>query len=201
MIGSICVFCGSSDGASPLFGGAAAEMGRLIAKRGITLVYGGGNVGTMGTLAEAAMREGGKVIGIIPTRLNEMVDHLDLTELYVVKDMHERKALMQDKADAFIALPGGIGTMEELFEVWAWRYIGYHSKPVGIVNIAGFYDDLLGMLARMAEDGFLKKAMLDDLCVAGDPSGILDALEVKVASGTSPMLKVQERQRKNFSGS
>ena len=198
MIGSICVFCGSSDGASPLFGGAAAEMGRLIAQRGITLVYGGGNVGTMGTLADAAMREGGKVIGIIPTRLNEMVDHLDLTELYVVKDMHERKALMQDKADAFIALPGGIGTMEELFEVWAWRYIGYHSKPVGIVNIGGFYDDLLGMLARMAEDGFLKKEMLDDLCVAKDPSGILEALELKVASGKSPMLKINERQGKNI---
>ncbi|PKL06571.1 MAG: TIGR00730 family Rossman fold protein [Spirochaetae bacterium HGW-Spirochaetae-9] len=197
-MGSICVFCGSSDGASPLFGGAAAEMGRLIAQRGITLVYGGGNVGTMGTLADAAMREGGKVIGIIPTRLNEMVDHLDLTELYVVKDMHERKALMQDKADAFIALPGGIGTMEELFEVWAWRYIGYHSKPVGIVNIGGFYDDLLGMLARMAEDGFLKKEMLDDLCVAKDPSGILEALELKVASGKSPMLKINERQGKNI---
>jgi len=201
MIGSICVFCGSSEGASPLFGEAAAEIGRLIARRGITLIYGGGNVGTMGMLAEAAMQEGGTVIGIIPTRLNEMVDHMELTELYVVKDMHERKALMQEKADAFIALPGGIGTMEELFEVWAWRYIGYHSKPVGIVNIAGFYDDLLRMLSRMADDGFLRKEMLDDLCIAEDTSGILDALEAKVASGTSPMLKVQERQRKNIGDS
>ena len=196
MIGSICVFCGSSDGVSPLFGSAAAEIGKLIAQRGITLIYGGGNVGTMGMLAEAAMKEGGKVIGIIPTRLNEMVDHLELTELYVVKDMHERKALMQDKADAFIALPGGIGTMEELFEVWAWRYIGYHSKPVGIVNIGGFYDDLLRMLARMAEDGFLKKAMLEDLCIAEDPRGALDAIEAKAASGFIPAPKLQERRVK-----
>ncbi|MDP2791381.1 MAG: TIGR00730 family Rossman fold protein [Rectinemataceae bacterium] len=196
MIASICVFCGSSDGASPLFGKAASELGRLIARRGITLVYGGGNVGTMGMLAEAAMQEGGRVIGIIPTRLNEMVDHVELTELYVVKDMHERKALMQDKADAFVVLPGGIGTMEEFFEVWAWRYIGYHSKPVGIVNIDGFYDDLLSMLARMAVDGFLKKEMLDDLCIAVDPQGILDAIEAKAALGLTPVPKLQERRAK-----
>lgn len=196
MIGSICVFCGSSDGASPLFGDAAAATGRLLAQRGITLVYGGGNVGTMGTLAEAAMKEGGRVIGIIPTRLNEMVDHMELSELYVVKDMHERKALMQDKADAFIVLPGGIGTMEEFFEVWAWRYIGYHSKPVGIVNVGGFYDDLLLMLARMAEEGFMKQAMLDDLCVAEDPRGVLDAIEAKAASGITPVPKLHERRAK-----
>ncbi|HWR11783.1 MAG TPA: TIGR00730 family Rossman fold protein [Rectinemataceae bacterium] len=194
MIGSICVFCGSSQGASPIYGAMAADLGRRIARRGSTLVYGGGNVGTMGILAEAAMREGGKVIGIIPVRLNEMVDHMELSELFVVKDMHERKALMQEKADAFITLPGGIGTMEELFEVWAWRYIGYHSKPVGLINANGFYDDLIKLLAKMTDEGFMKRAMLDDLCIADSPEGILGALEAKADSGLAPTLKVPERR-------
>ena len=195
MIGSICVFCGSSDGSSPLYGSMAADLGRRIASKGITLVYGGGNVGTMGAMAEAAMKEGGRVIGIIPVRLHEMVDHLELSELLVVKDMHERKALMEEKADAFITLPGGIGTMEELFEVWAWRYIGYHSKPVGLVNAGGFYDDLLAMLTRMTREGFLKASMLEDLCVASSPEGILSALEAKAAAGAAPILKKPERRR------
>ncbi len=194
MIGSICVFCGSSQGVSPVYGEMAVDLGRLIARRGITLVYGGGNVGTMGILAEAAMKEGGKVIGIIPVRLNEMVDHMELSELFVVKDMHERKALMQEKADAFITLPGGIGTMEELFEVWAWRYIGYHSKPVGLINANGFYDDLLKLLTKMTDEGFMKKAMLDDLCVADNPKDILEAIEAKIAAGLAPTLKVPERR-------
>ncbi|MCE1196753.1 TIGR00730 family Rossman fold protein [bacterium] len=191
---SVCVFCGSSSGQSPLFGEIAAELGALIARRGLTLIYGGGNVGTMGTLAEAAMREGGHVVGIIPVRLNDMVEHLELTELYVVDDMHERKAMMQEKADAFVTLPGGIGTMEELFEVWAWRYIGYHNKPVGLVNAGGFYDDLLRMLEKMSEAGFMKRAMLDDLCVSDSPAGILDALAAKDASGAAPELKHPERR-------
>lgn len=194
MIKSVCVFCGSSSGQSPLFGEIAAELGALIARRGLTLIYGGGNVGTMGTLAEAAMREGGHVVGIIPVRLNDMVEHLELTELYVVDDMHERKAMMQEKADAFVTLPGGIGTMEELFEVWAWRYIGYHNKPVGLVNAGGFYDDLLRMLEKMSEAGFMKRAMLDDLCVSDSPAGILDALAAKDASGAAPELKHPERR-------
>ena len=195
MLGSICVFCGSSEGASPLYGRVAAELGTLIARRGITLVYGGGNVGTMGILAEASMKEGGKVIGIIPVRLYEIVEHMELSELLVVKDMHERKALMQEKADAFIALPGGIGTMEELFEVWAWRYIGYHSKPVGLVNAGGFYDDLLKLLARMTSEGFLKPSMLEDLCVADTPNDMLDAMETKIAAGIAPILKKPERRQ------
>ncbi|HWP68427.1 MAG TPA: TIGR00730 family Rossman fold protein [Rectinemataceae bacterium] len=193
MIRSICVFCGSSSGSSPLYGAVAEELGRQIARRGLTLVYGGGNVGTMGTLADAAMKEGGKVIGIIPVRLYEMVEQMDLSELLVVKDMHERKALMQEKADAFIALPGGIGTMEELFEVWAWRYIGYHMKPVGIINAGGFYDDLLKFLATMQSEGFVKEEIVKDLCVADSPQAILDAIEAKAAAGMKPILKVAER--------
>jgi uncharacterized protein (TIGR00730 family) len=123
-----------------------------------------------------------------------MVEHLELTELYVVDDMHERKAMMQEKADAFITLPGGIGTMEELFEVWAWRYIGYHNKPVGLVNAGGFYDDLLKMLGKMCEAGFMKRAMLDDLCVSDSAAGILDAIAAKDASGAAPELKHPERR-------
>ncbi len=197
MIKSLCVFCGSASGSSPLYGTVAEELGREIARRGLTLVYGGGNVGTMGTLADAAMKEGGKVIGIIPVRLYEMVEQMDLSELLVVKDMHERKALMQEKADAFIALPGGIGTMEELFEVWAWRYIGYHVKPVGVVNAGGFYDDLLRFLATMETEGFVKEEIVNDLCVADSAVTILDALEAKAASGTKPILKTVERGNKN----
>ena len=197
MIKSVCVFCGSSTGRAPLFGEVAAELGALIARRGLTLIYGGGNVGTMGILAEAAMRGGGHVVGIIPVRLNDMVEHLDLSELYVVDDMHERKAMMQEKADAFVTLPGGIGTMEELFEVWAWRYIGYHSKPVGLVNAGGFYDDLLRMLERMSDAGFMKRAMLDDLCVSDSAAGILDALAAKDAAGAAPELKHPERRGAN----
>ncbi|MFA5851824.1 MAG: TIGR00730 family Rossman fold protein [Spirochaetales bacterium] len=195
MLGSICVFCGSSEGASPLYGRIAADLGTLIARRGITLVYGGGNVGTMGILAEAAMKIGGKVIGIIPVRLYEMVEHMELSELLIVKDMHERKALMQEKADAFIALPGGIGTMEELFEVWAWRYIGYHSKPVGLLNAGGFYDDLLKLLSRMTSEGFLKASMLEDLCVADSANEMLDAMEKKAAEAAMPILKKPERRQ------
>lgn len=194
MIQSICVFCGSSDGTVPVYRAAAEELGREIAGRGITLVYGGGNVGTMGALADAAMKEGGTVIGIIPVRLYEMVEQMDLSELLVVKDMHERKAMMQEKADAFIALPGGIGTMEELFEVWAWRYIGYHAKPVGLLNINGFYDALLGFFDRMRDEGFVKKEILEDLCVAQSPSRMLEALLEKDSAGRPPILKVSERR-------
>jgi len=197
MIRSMCVFCGSSSGSSPLYGAVAEDLGRQIARRGLTLIYGGGNVGTMGTLADAAMKEGGKVIGIIPVRLHGMVEHMDLSELLVVKDMHERKALMQEKADAFIALPGGLGTMEELFEVWAWRYIGYHMKPVGIINVGGFYDELLRLLATMQKEGFLKEEIANDLCVADSPVAMLDALEAKTAAGMKPILKAVERSKRS----
>ena len=190
MIKSICVFCGSSDGSDPRYGQAARELGELIADKGITLVYGGGNVGTMGMLAEAAMKRGGKVVGIIPDKLNGLVDHLELSELLVVKDMHERKALMQDMADAFLALPGGIGTMEELFEVWSWRYIGYHAKPIGLVNILGFYDELARFLAVMVESGFLRQELFLDLVMANSPASALDLL---IKKDREPALSFQKR--------
>ena len=194
MIQSVCVFCGSSAGASPSYSKQAEALGREIASRGLILVYGGGNVGTMGTLAEAAMKAGGSVVGIIPQKLYEMVSHLDLTELLVVKDMHERKALMQEKADAFIALPGGIGTLEELFEVWAWRYIGYHAKPIGLLDSNGFYRELLDFLGHASREGFIRKDIVDDLLVADSPAAILDLLDTEASSGKKLNLKVPERR-------
>lgn len=194
MISTLCVFCGSSPGKDLRFAKNAEVLGALLAERKITLVYGGGNVGTMGTMADACMKSGGKVVGIIPVRLNQLVDHLDLSELMVVPDMHRRKALMQEKSDAFVALPGGIGTMEELFEVWAWRYIGYHAKPIGILNVAGFYDGLLDFLRHMSGQGFLRADILDDLVVSERPDDLLDQLERKAESGEMPALKIAERK-------
>jgi len=192
----ICVFCGSSLGNRPAYTEAAVKLGRTLAERGMVLVYGGGNVGLMGTIAEAALDAGGKVIGIIPQRLFELVEQQELTELLVVKDMHERKALMQKKADAFISLPGGIGTMEELFEVWSWRYIGYHRKPVAILNIEHYYDKLLEMLRHMVGEGFLHREINEDLIVGDDIEAVLRAILEKVdTSGAVPFLKKPERRR------
>ncbi|MFZ2781121.1 MAG: TIGR00730 family Rossman fold protein [Rectinemataceae bacterium] len=187
---AVCVYCGSAPGSKPLYAEAARAMGRELASRGLTLVYGGGNVGTMGALAQAAMESGAKTIGIIPRRLNEAVDHLELSELIVVEDMHERKAAMQEKADAFIAMPGGIGTFEEFFEIWTWRFLGYHAKPVGLLNTGGFYDSLLSFLAQVRDEGFLKPEILADLVVESSPGALLDAL---AAARPAPELKSFER--------
>lgn len=182
-------------GNSPAYADAAASLGRTIAEKGMTLVYGGGNVGLMGIIAESAMRAGGKVIGIIPERLFALVEQQELTELVVVKDMHERKALMQKKADAFIALPGGIGTMEELFEVWSWRYIGYHQKPVALFNVEHYYDQLLSMLRHMVNEGFLHKEIYDDLIVDTALDHLISLLIAKIRNGTVlPFLKKPERK-------
>lgn len=190
----ICVFCGSMHGAKPEYAAAAKALGRAIAGKGYTLVYGGGNVGLMGVLAESAMQAGGKVIGIIPERLFAMVEQQELTELLVVRDMHERKALMQEKADAFIALPGGIGTMEELFEVWSWRYIGYHHKPVGILDIGGFYAHLRALLSHMVDEGFVRKEIYEDLIWEEDAARLLNRLEQRAAlEPCPPLLKTPER--------
>lgn len=176
MIRSICVFCGSSPGARPAYEAAAEAMGREIARRGLRLVYGGGNVGTMGVLARAALAGGAEVVGVIPEKLNALVDHVELSRLIVTGTMHERKAAMAEASDAFIALPGGIGTFEELFEVWAWRQIGYHQKPVGILEVEGFYAPLLAFLGQVSAEGFLKPHHLEDLVVAEDPALLLDGL-------------------------
>ncbi len=178
-IQSICVFCGSSNGKRPDFATAAGALGTELARRGIRLVYGGGDVGTMGILARAALAAGGKVTGVIPRKLYELVDHIELTELIVAEDMHERKATMYDLSDAFIALPGGVGTLDELFEAWTWRGIGYHDKPLGILDVAGYYGQLLAFLGGMVGEGFLGKEQFEDLVVDTEASALLDRLAAK----------------------
>jgi uncharacterized protein (TIGR00730 family) len=176
---SLCVFCGSSMGSRPEYAEAAASLGKEIARRSLRLVYGGGDVGTMGILARAALAAGGEVTGVIPRRLYELVDHVELTELVVAADMHERKARMYDCADAFVALPGGVGTLDELFETWTWRGIGYHEKPVGLLEVAGYYAPLLAFLRSMVEEGFLPSEQLEDLVVDSEPAALLDRLQAK----------------------
>jgi uncharacterized protein (TIGR00730 family) len=175
---SLCVYCGSRPGQDPAFVAAAQAVGREIGRRGWQLVYGGGHVGLMGTVADATLAAGGQAVGIIPRKLMDReVGHRGLTELVVVETMHERKRIMAERADAFIALPGGIGTMEELFEVWTWRQIGYHDQPVGLLNVSGYYDALLSFLHTMTDAGFLGEAQRQVLCTDDDASRLLDRLE------------------------
>jgi uncharacterized protein (TIGR00730 family) len=146
---SICVYCGSRPGLQPEFAQAAQRVGEWIGRRGGQLVYGGGRSGLMGLLADAALQNGAHVVGVIPTALVEKEwAHRGCTELHIVDTMHDRKRMMAERADAFLALPGGIGTFEELFEVWTWRQLGYHDKPIGILNISGYYDRLFEFLAE-----------------------------------------------------
>ena len=155
----ICVFCGSSSGTRPAYAEAAVSLGRALAGKGIGLVYGGGNVGLMGVLADAALAAGGEVIGVIPLALKEKeVAHLGLTDLRVVASMHERKALMADLSGAFIALPGGFGTFDEFCEVLTWTQLGIQQKPCGLLNVEGYYDSLLAMFGHAVGEGFLKEA-------------------------------------------
>jgi uncharacterized protein (TIGR00730 family) len=152
----VCVFAGSNPGARPEYAAAAYELGEALATRGIGVVYGGGNVGLMGVLADAALRRGGSVVGVIPEALlRKEVAHTGLTELRVVASMHERKALMSDLADAFVALPGGLGTFEELFEIVTWSQLGIHAKPCGLLNVRGYYDGLLTFLRHAVAEEFL----------------------------------------------
>lgn len=174
---NICVFCGSSPGARPVYREAAAALGELLAGRDIGLVYGGATVGTMGAVADAALNAGGRVYGIIPKALADIeIAHPGLTELQVVDTMHTRKARMAELSEAFIALPGGIGTLEELFEVWTWTQLGIHRKPVGLLNVDGFYDLLSGFLDQLVTEGFVKPGHRQTLCSAPTPAALLDAL-------------------------
>ncbi len=153
---SICVYCGSRPGLNPAFAAAAAQVGHWIGERGGQLVYGGGKSGLMGIVADAALQSGARVVGVIPKALVEKEwAHRGCTELHIVDTMHDRKRMMAERADGFMALPGGIGTFEELFEVWTWRQLGYHDKPIGILNIARYYDRLLEFLASSVIEQFL----------------------------------------------
>jgi len=153
---SICVYCGSRPGTEPAFAEAARQVGLWIAQNKGQLVYGGGHNGLMGMMADACLQAGGRVVGVIPKALVEKEwAHSGCSELHVVENMHERKRLMAEHADAFLAMPGGIGTFEEFFEVWTWRQLGYHDKPVGLLNIKGYYDNLLAFLSTSVQQGFM----------------------------------------------
>ncbi|EKT4541168.1 TIGR00730 family Rossman fold protein [Pseudomonas sp. NBRC 111118] len=179
---SVCVFCGASMGANPAYREAAVALGQAIARRGLTLVYGGGAVGLMGVVADAAMAAGGEVVGIIPqSLLDAEVGHKGLTRLEVVDGMHARKARMAELSDAFIALPGGLGTLEELFEVWTWGQLGYHAKPLGLLDVNGFYDKLGGFLDHIVEEGFVRPQHRAMLLLGQQPDELLDRMDSFVA--------------------
>ncbi len=172
---SICVFCGSRSGTDPAYEVAARRLGQTLAEASITLVYGGGNVGLMGKLADAALESNGEVIGVIPEALmRREIGHPDLTNLHVVASMHERKAKMAELSDGFVALPGGTGTLEEFFEVLTWAQLGEHDKPCGLLDIAGYYGPLLAVFDHMVEKGFLKDHHREMLLVERDPTTLLE---------------------------
>ena len=177
-IQSICVFLGSSAGSKAAYADAARELGRVLAVRGITTVYGGGNVGLMGILADSVLRHQGTIKGVIPQILEEReLAHQDLSELHIAADMHERKKLMAHHSDAFIALPGGLGTLEEVFEALTWNQIGVHAKPCGLLNVEGYYDSLLRFLDHALAEGFISKAVRQMILSHSDPQKLVDVLE------------------------
>jgi uncharacterized protein (TIGR00730 family) len=176
LVRRICVFCGSATGADPIYAERAAALGTLLAERGVGLVYGGAAVGTMGIVADAALAAGGEVIGVIPGHLRRReIAHEGLTELRVVGSMHERKAKMAELSDGFLALPGGAGTLEELFEVWTWAQLGLHDKPIGLVDVGGYYEVLVKFVEHMVAQGFLRPEHRDLLTVSSDAAALLDA--------------------------
>jgi uncharacterized protein (TIGR00730 family) len=174
---SLCVFCGSAIGVSPTFVTATQTFARACVQRGIRLVYGGASVGLMGTLADAALQAGGEVVGVIPRALvDREIAHRGLTRLDIVDTMHARKAAMAELADAFVALPGGIGTLEEFFEVWTWGQLGIHHKPYGLLNVDDYYTPLIEFLDHARRAGFIRAAQRDQVAVARDPNELLDRL-------------------------
>jgi uncharacterized protein (TIGR00730 family) len=190
---AIAVYCGSASPANPIYIEAAHHVGSTLAQRGIAVVYGGGKLGLMGAVADAALEAGGTVIGVIPEALVDAeVAHRGCTELHVVKNMHERKALFTDLSDGFINLPGGVGTMDELWEAVSWAQLGYHQKPVGLLNIAGYYDHLIAFNAHMAEVGFVRDAHRSILVVADILEELLDKMENYQPHQTIFQMKAQD---------
>jgi uncharacterized protein (TIGR00730 family) len=171
---AVCVFCGSSAGRDPAYREAAVSAGHALARAGLSLVYGGGKVGLMGAVADAALAAGGRVVGVMPRALAEReIAHTGLSELHVVETMHERKTRMADLSDGFIALPGGAGTLEELFEQWTWAQLGIHGKPCGLLNAKGYFQPLIAMIERAVAEGFVAKTYADILVVGTDIEAIL----------------------------
>jgi uncharacterized protein (TIGR00730 family) len=189
----ICVYTGSRHGSRPEYQHAAETFGTLLAREGIGLVYGGGRLGLMGVVADAALAAGGEVLGIIPQKLVDWeAAHTGLTKLHIVHSMHERKAMMADLADGFVALPGGIGTLEELFEVWAWLHLGYHDKPCALLNVQGFYDPLIAFLDSVVVEGFLRTGTRAMLLSDEDPERLLEALRAYRGPKVLPLLERDE---------
>lgn len=174
----IAVFCGSAVGANPIFAEKAWHMGQLLVQQGHDLVYGGGKTGLMGVIADSVLEAGGKVYGVMPIALKEKeVQHTSITELYIVADMHERKAKMAELADAFIAMPGGIGTLEEIFEIWTWRQLDYHRKAFGFLNIDGYYDQLLSFIEAVITQEFMQAECAQMMKVSAEAESLLQLLQ------------------------
>ncbi len=185
---SVCVYCGSKPGQDPRFAAVAQEVGHWIGQHGGQLVYGGGRNGLMGLIADSTRAAGGRVVGVIPSALVEREwAHEGCDELHVVETMHERKRMMMERADAFLALPGGIGTFEELFEVWAWRQLGYHDKPIGILSSGGYYDRMMAFMQDVVREGFMGEWQMDLVQVGNDATPLLRQL-VQAAGWTPPPL-------------
>lgn len=194
MLRKVCVFCGSNTGTQPVYMQAAQEMGRLLAERRIGLVYVGANRGLMGALADACLESGGNVVGVMPSALvDQEIAHRRLTKLYTVGSMHERKALMADLADAFIALPGGYGTWEEFFEVLTWSQLGLHRKACALLNLEGYYDGLLGMADRAVKEGFLNVPHRELVIADADPVRLLERLSDYIVPVTDKWIDAVSR--------
>ncbi|ADO73174.1 TIGR00730 family Rossman fold protein [Stigmatella aurantiaca] len=185
---TVCVFCGSRPGSRPDFLASATALGQELAQRGLTLVYGGASVGLMGAVADAVLSHGGRAVGVLPVSLQQReIGHPGLHELHLVNSMHERKALMAQRSDAFIALPGGFGTFEELFEIVTWGQLGLHRKPMGLLDVAGYYQPLLAMVRRAVDEGFIPEAQALPFAVSGSPGELLDRLQ------EGPTLRMTEK--------
>jgi uncharacterized protein (TIGR00730 family) len=185
----LAVYCGSSMGSDPAFAALAKALGEEMARRGIGLVYGGGRLGLMGVVADAVMANGGEAYGVIPQALIDLeVAHTGLTELHIVTSMHERKALMTELTDAFVAIPGGIGTLDELFEAWSWNALGYHAKPFALLNCSGFWDGMIDFLDTVTASGFMSPARRAQLLVADTIPDVIDQLDAAIGAAEAKMV-------------
>jgi uncharacterized protein (TIGR00730 family) len=188
-VGRLAVYCGSAPGSRPVFAEAACATARAMVRRDVELVYGGGRLGLMGLIADSVLDLGGRVYGVIPAALIELeVAHEGVTELYRVETMHERKAKMTELADAFLALPGGIGTLDELFEAWSWNALGYHAKPFCLLNVEGFWDGMIDFMDHATRSGFLSQQRRNQLLVASTPEEALEYLDEAAAAATQGMV-------------
>ena len=191
---AVCVYCGSNAGVREDYGVLARALGTEIARRGMGLIYGGARVGLMGQVADAALAAGGRVVGIIPQSLvDKEIAHSGLTESHIVGSMHERKRMMADLSDGFVALPGGIGTLEEIFEMWTWAQLGYHAKPCALIDTAGYWTGLAAFLDHQVQEGFVRAPHREMLMIDDDPARLLDRMESYEAPVVTKWIKAGER--------